>query len=472
MPILARLVLVLAMLLAPTPWQAELQAQDSLSIGWAELDTTGLDADMSRLGVLLPKALMKATSYITERAVSPGEAVAGAVKVLNLDLEKAKNAVSAARRKRDLVSISTRDPARRALEIRNAQATLDKSIAALDGLLLKQDDILDTGLSPAVPLKLWKGHEEGILLPPVEVSAIVCAENKLDILVYGKIASLGPYLAIDLVLYVAATDEEVWKAAEYTAFDDLDGLVASLERPLATALAGRVFGRAIFTISPENAEILVDGKAHPANGVIFYSQDSYVATVSAAGFRPVTSRFAIVPGKDTRIDLQLVPVLAAPVFVESLPSGAALYIDGMPYGATPLELAGASYPRVLTARMEGFDDLKVILRPGLESGRLLLDLPVADGLAFSDRFEQAKGAFYQSLGWFILSLPVTVLSYGTFNSYLSLASLPVSVSEQRLNSLTMYYYGSQAVFWISAAISASLATNAIVRLVRYIKAAR
>jgi hypothetical protein len=194
--------------------------------------------------------------------------------------------------------------------------------------------------------------------------------------------------------------------------------------------------------------------------------------VSAAGFRTVSRRFAIVPGTDTGINLQLVPIPTAPVFVESLPSGAALFLDGIPAGTTPIELPGASFPRVLSARMDGFEDLQGVVRPGFEPGRVVLDLQVSDGSDYADRFEQAKGAFYQSLGWFILSLPVTVLSYGTFNSYLRLAPLPPSVSDERLKTLSMYYYGSQTVFWISAAISASLATNAIVRLVRYIKAAR
>jgi hypothetical protein len=471
MPFIARVTVVLSLILALASRQAILEAQESLTIGWAELDTAGLDAEMSRLGILLPKALMKATSFIEERYMPQREALVHALKTTNLDLEKAKDAVAASQRRRDLVSISTRDPAKRATELRSAQAALDKNLMVLNALLIKQTGIPDTAASLVSTLKIWKGHEEGTLVPPVGVAALVCAENKLDILVYGKIEALGPFLTVDLVLYSAATDEEVWRAAEYAAFDDLDGLVESLERPLATALAGRPFGRAIFDISPENAEILVDGRSYPTNNPLFYSQGSYLATISAAGYRTLSSRFAIIPGNDTFVGLKLEPLKTVPVFVESMPSGASLFLDGAPVGATPLELAGAAYPRVLTARMEGFDDLKMVVRPGINTGRLVLDLQASDGLEYADRFELAKGAFYQSLGWFILSLPVTVLSYGTFNSYLRLAPLPFSVSEKTANTLTLYYYGSQTVFWISAAVSASLATNTIVRLVRYIKAA-
>lgn len=463
---------LMTLLLLSAPPQNVLEAQSNLTIGWAELDVASLDDGMSRLGVLLPKALMKATSFISERYVPQTESAIRSLNSVNIEVEKARDAVSAARRKRDLVSISTRDPAKRAADLRSAQAALDKTIAALDLLLLGQNGISDDTPSVASVLKLWNGHENGSLLPPVGVPALVCAENKLDLLVHGKIESIGPYLIVELVLYIAATNEESWKAAEYAAFDDMDGLVASLDRSLATALAGRDFGRAFFDVSPEIAEIKVEGKDYPGNNLLFYSHGSYLATVSASGYRPASSRFAIVPGTDTRVELKLAPIQEAPVFIESFPSGASLYLDGALMGFTPLELSGAAFPRVLTARMDGFDELRLVLRPGLDSGRVVLDLQASDGLVYADRFEQAKGAFYQSLGWFILSLPVTVLSYGTFNSYMSLVSSSPSVSERTQNTLTVYYYGSQTVLWISAAVSASLATNSIVRLVRYIKAAR
>jgi hypothetical protein len=241
---------------------------------------------------------------------------------------------------------------------------------------------------------------------------------------------------------------------------------------LATALAGRDFSRVFFNISPESAEIQIDGTEHQGEHPLFYSQGSFLATVSAPGYRSASTRLAVVPGTDSTVDLKLEPVQVAPVFVESFPSGATLYLDGAPLGVTPLELSGAAFPRVLTARMDGFDDLRLVLRPGDDSGRVVLDLQASDGFAYVDRFEQAKGAFYESLGWFVLSLPVTVLSYGTFNSYLGLAPLPTSVSERTSDILTLYYFGSRTVFWISAAVSISLATNSIVRLVRYIKAAR
>ncbi|MGD9938260.1 MAG: PEGA domain-containing protein [Clostridia bacterium] len=472
MPSSVRLVWLLTLLLLISPARAFLQAQSSLTVGWAELDVASLDEDLARVGVLLPKALMEATSFIKERYMLQTEAVESSLKTMNAEQEAARNAVAVARKKRDLVSISIRDPAKRATELRTAQATLDTAVETLDQLVSGHKGLQDDTPPPVSPLLRWNGHEDGSLLPPKGVPALVCAEKKLDLLVHGWIESIDSYLVAELVLYSATTNEEVWKATGYAAIDDLDGLVSSMDRSLATALAGRDFSRIHFDISPDSAEILLDGKVYPGEFTLFHSQDSFPVTVSAAGYRSVSTRVAVVPGKDTTVTLSLEPIQEAPVFVESFPSGASLYLDGTPLGVTPLELAGVAYPRVLTARLDGYDDLKLVVRPGSEAGRVVLDLQASDGLAYKDKFEQAKGAFYQSLGWLIVSLPVTVLSYGTFNSYLSLAPLPSTVSGQTVDRLTVYYLGSRTVFWISAAVSASLATNSIVRLVRYIKAAR
>jgi hypothetical protein len=460
------------LLLLISPDRAFLQAQSNLTVGWAELDAASLDEDLSRVGVLLPKALMEASSFMEERYIPQTEAMMSSLRTITSEQEAARNAVAVARRKRDLVSISTRDPARRAAELRTAQKILDTAMADLDRLISGYHGTEDGSPPPVTPLQLWRGHEDGSLLPPVGVPALVCADNKLDLLVYGRIESIGPYLVAEVVLYIAATNEDVWKAAGYAAIDDLDGLVSDLERSLATALAGRDFSRIHFDISPESAEIQLDGKVYPGGFPLFYSQDSFLATISAAGYRSASTRVAVVPGKDTIVKLSLETIHKDPVLIESSPSGAFIYLDGTPLGVAPLELPGTDFPRVLTARLDGFDDLKLVVRPGLESGRVVLDLQASDGLAYKDRFDQAKGAFYQSLGWLVMSLPVTVLSYGTFNSYLNLAPLPPTVSEQTADRLTAYYFGSRTVFWISAAVSVSLVTNSIVRLVRYIKAAR
>ena len=138
MAITARQVGLATILLLLAPLQIVLQAQEALTIGWAELDTTKLDEGMSRLGVLIPKALIGVTSFITDRYVPQSEASLSSTRILSADLEKAKDAIATARRKRDLISLTGLDPFKRAADLRTAQSTLDKALADLEQLFLRQ----------------------------------------------------------------------------------------------------------------------------------------------------------------------------------------------------------------------------------------------------------------------------------------------------------------------------------------------
>ncbi|HPE36033.1 MAG TPA: hypothetical protein PK625_02720, partial [Spirochaetales bacterium] len=85
-----------------------------------------------------------------------------------------------------------------------------------------------------------------------------------------------------------------------------------------------------------------------------------------------------------------------------------------------------------------------------------------------------KDDFYRSLGWFILSLPVTTLSYGTFRSWYDAENdaLSSGLSDPAtIQTLETNYWTAQGVFWASAAVSAGLAVNAVIKLIRYVDAA-
>ena len=101
----------------------------------------------------------------------------------------------------------------------------------------------------------------------------------------------------------------------------------------------------------------------------------------------------------------------------------------------------------------------------------------SDGLTFDARFDRAKDRFYRALGWFVVSLPLPVLSGGLFQTYYDtasqyLAANPMSPDPAIVASINARYYGWQAAFWTTTAISAGFAINAVVALIGYIGSAR
>jgi hypothetical protein len=126
--------------------------------------------------------------------------------------------------------------------------------------------------------------------------------------------------------------------------------------------------------------------------------------------------------------------------------------------------------------MPGYEDVQIIIRPDAILDDQNVIMVPSDGLAFDTRFDKAKDKFYRSLGWFVVSLPLPVLSGGLFQNYYQtagqyLADHP-SPDPAITESINSRFYGWQAAFWASAAISAGLAINAIISLIGYIGSAR
>ena len=117
----------------------------------------------------------------------------------------------------------------------------------------------------------------------------------------------------------------------------------------------------------------------------------------------------------------------------------------------------------------------MIVRPqDLLEDRTVVLAP-SDGRSFDERFGGGKDVFYHSLGWFVLSLPVTALSGGLFQTFFQTATVykdSGGSDPSVISRLETGYYSSQAVFWGSAALSAGLAINAAFRLAQYIRSTR
>jgi len=125
--------------------------------------------------------------------------------------------------------------------------------------------------------------------------------------------------------------------------------------------------------------------------------------------------------------------------------------------------------------MPGFDDVQIIVRPEELLDDRTVTLTPSDGRSFDERYDSGKDAFYHSLGWFVLSLPVAALSGGLFQTYYQTAESYLDVENKDdaiIRAINSSYNTAQTVFWVSAAASVGLAINAAFRLAQYIRSAR
>jgi hypothetical protein len=460
-----------------------------MTVGWAEFSTGDASDALGAVGALAPRQLAAALYFVGSRFCTAAETTAARDRTAADQLEAARGDIAKARRARDLAALSTADPARRVADLAEAEGSVAKAERALAALLdsasrdygppvTGTDTASSHRQAVAAPrtLKMLVADTNGMLLEPPENPAQTCASKKLDMLVHGSIRMVGSFVAIDAELFIASVGRSVWSATEYAAPDGIDAAVTALARPLAEAMLGRPFSLIRYEVTPAYADMAIDGK--PATDAIqlFFAVGTHEASARAPGFASRSVSFDVEPGNDTTVELRLDPLDAVGFSISSRPEGARVHVDGALVGQAPVGVPPAAYPRVGRISMPGYEDVQIIIRPDTILDDQNIIMVPSDGLIFDARFDKAKDKFYRSLGWFVVSLPLPVLSGGLFQNYYQtagqyLADHP-SPDPAITESINSRFYGWQAAFWASAAISAGLAINAIISLIAYIGSAR
>lgn len=474
-PVAALLVLIAFF---PRPCQAQ-ATSDSLTVGWAEFATGSTFDSLGAVGVLVPRQLVAALSYVSTRFCTAAETTAANQRAAADTLEAARDEVARARRARDIVALSTADSAHRVADLAAAEGAVAKAERALAALLDSASrDRADPVTEADTPrtLKMLAADTDGMLLKPPEDPAKTCASKKIDMLVHGSVRMVGSFVAIDAALFVASVGRDVWSATEYAASDGIDAAVAALARPLAEAMLGRPFALITYEVTPAYADLAIDGTPAGDAMHLFFAAGTHEASAHAPGFSSQSVSFDVSLGNDATIELRLDPLDAVGFSLSSQPEGAHVHVDGALVGQAPVAVPPAAYPRVGRISMPGYEDVQIIIRPDAILDDQNIIMAPSDGLSFDARFDRAKDKFYRSLGWFVVSLPLPVLSGGLFQNYYQTAGQylvdhpsPDPVISESINSR---FYGWQATFWASAAISAGLAVNVIISLFGYIGSAQ
>ncbi|MBN2874217.1 MAG: hypothetical protein JXM71_03905, partial [Spirochaetales bacterium] len=191
------------------------QQRDSLVLGWAELDARNLGAEYQNAAVLVPRQLLTDLSFVNARFPGETELVVVARDDRQRTLESLRSAIAKARAARDLVALTVRDPAKRESDLMAAEAKIRLATRALENALQSEGaseesraDADETELAP-LPIALLDLNRDGTLLPPVTDPVVTCAEKQLDLLVYGTVRLIGAFVAVDVVVHVAALGMDI-----------------------------------------------------------------------------------------------------------------------------------------------------------------------------------------------------------------------------------------------------------------------
>ncbi len=458
------------------------QTDQSLVVAWAQLDDAELDGNFLHATVLLPQELMRSLAFVAERYPSKEEFEAAQEKSRMSSQETARLAVAAARKRRDFVALTVQDEARRAAELLSAESAIRVAEAKLAELVSTPEAKAVRGTGPlpdsvdearSVTLVRWQKHLTGSLVDKVRDPAATCEKEKIDVLIYGSAGLTGNFISIDIAVYLASLGTVVWQGREYSSPDGLDSAAAAFTRPVAEAVLGRSYALATYAIKPPTAIVTIDGKTTNAASQLFLVDGEHEIRATAAGYEPESLSFRAQTGTDIVLDLNLEAQPSENFAISSEPPGASIHIDGEFAGVTPVEIEGTGFPRVARSSMPGYQDVQLIVKPDASPGDFQIHMTPSDGSSFNDRFDSSKDRFYTSLGFFVLSLPTTVISGGLFQTYYNASTAAndlygESIDPVVVTRLNTGFYSTQAIFWVSAAASVGLAVNAIIRFIMYL----
>jgi hypothetical protein len=349
---------------------------------------------------------------------------------------------------------------------RSALVSAEKEIAVSAQKLADLDTVKDIVVSPRIdrPAKLWTGNLEGRLIDITTSSLAQAAKAAdVDLLVTGTIGIRSGYAIVSVRGFDATFQREafVWKT--FCAVDDPAPLAAEIAKRLELWVAGRAFARLEWKLNPASAELSVNGELHEVSSRVFYAYTDTNAHLeaTASGYKTRTIDIGLALGDRKSLEVALEPTTTGAVKLTTDPQGAAITLDSVPIGRTPISITLDGGRGIVTASEKGRETQSIVL-PGSGETNLNISLLPSDGLGPSGRISAAKDRFYQSLGWFVISIPATTLTADVFRGY--------DEAYVRSGASTIYVSRNYAVAALSASAIATAvtATIAVVRLVKYL----
>jgi hypothetical protein len=352
---------------------------------------------------------------------------------------------SIAKKRTEIGELLQKDPSEWSLTTRPACVLADKNG---DGALYTP---------PRVPLKVWT------------------EEQNLDCLIQGRIEALDDLLYIEVSAYLNATNssELLYRGTFFPS--EVDQLKDELVRELRSFLYAEEWGDITLKIEPSIAQILIDGvqaQTDETGTVRYLDPGLHSIVVSAPGY--TTQKRTVESKAETRklVELSLEPQNPRTWIIDSDPRNAAVFLNSIHVGTTPLILKEQVAPANVLLTRTGYTPRMFVIEEDvltLEANLHPIDVNLDTVVARSRR------RFYHGLAGFLLSLPLTVVSYGLSSEYAyaynsALTNPSAGMEElERLHARSTLWYTAYAG---SMLLNGILLSDTVLHMWRYIKSSQ
>jgi hypothetical protein len=434
--------------------------KDEYVVGIAQFTSDFVGPEHAYLATSIPSLLRDRVAEIRAHRFTQRELAGYRADLLRQAVRSAGTALTEAHEARDkLLFTSLEDDEERSREVEAARARLE----ALEGMSPDAPAVESTK-----PVRLAEPDETGRLYEPVlRRPDLVAEELGVDLLVWGGLEQIEEYLYVECLAFSAAAGETLLSFGDAVSLDDVQRVVETVATELATVILGRSWGTIRVTAEPADAEIRVDGRLVGMGSarVAYLEPGPHELRVSRTDYDADGRTVQVAAGSVEDVSVVLRPLTAKTVRIQSDPPGAAVYLQSEWQGVTPLSVDVTARPVQGALRLPGHWESQFLLNPETqETQRYSLTPATVDR---EELFERRKDSFYAALGWFVLSVPVPLVSSGLRDTMITAYVESISADRSRYRTLANVYHGG---YLGGLALSGGLLVNAAVKLARYISA--
>jgi len=431
------------------------------------------------LGFLIPghlrNELAKHFELSSIRHTGTEEYLAYSSKQNLIEEEGLRKAVSSAKTERDIKAVSLRMFGRQQLELKQSEKKVGEAKKKLDSFLsgnMAAEDLYENMIIRE--LKLYQSHQGLLPYWNRDERQSKARQEKIDFLVYGEVRLAANIYVVSVSLYSTFMDADIWEYENYASENSFQEMLDEISKALTIAVSGKAYSRLKFFTDPPGSRLEINGLPYNSKSAIFFEPVSLHLRFEARGYKTEEIRTAVLPGDEKDITVKLEALKGVDLKLDSEPEGAAVYLDGLLMGQTPLVLAGITQAGLLRLSLDNYESMQLVLNGNSGPMQKKIRLDKKESSSFDERYEVKKSAFYKALGLFVLSLPATVLSAGLFQTqYYTLYGAAQDYSHNTTySSLETSFYFYQAAFWVSSALTLAGAVNAGIKLAKYISFAQ
>jgi hypothetical protein len=369
-------------------------------------------------------------------------------------------------------AIEARDRAEEAPPVSQAEEQVARARRNLERVERMEPESIQVAREKPIAVK----GDVGGLLPATQSRAHLSAEEDLDALVAGVVRDLDGFVEIEVRVYGRFEEEIVFSERVITRPARAFEATQDLRNRVVEYALGRAWASLNVSSPNEDASLYVDGQFVGVGEARLPRTIPGLRTLrvelpsGASGERVVElDRF-----ESQNVSIEVDAPAPGSVSIRTTPPGAAVYLESVWRGTTPLtiERPPQTVPFRITA--EGYNDAFGSVGPGTVSQidrRLIPAVVDQAGLV-----EERRDTFYTALGGFVLSLPVPIIFGGLYQSILSLfppdggpiPGVSAEESSRLARTGTAYFYISRGGLFVST----GLFVNVAVQLARYVQASQ